>query len=90
MYKLVTSKGREQSNSLYALYSLNPNISPTSPKLKDARPCHREAILNIDITISSISTNLEASPAVTTTPREKALRKTRCCTVDNNGVYINY
>lgn len=90
MYKLVTSEGREQSDSLYAPYSPNPNMSPTSPKLKDVRLCRREAVLNTDITISPISANLEASPAVTTAPREKALRKTRHCTVDNDGVYTNH
>lgn len=90
MYEPVTSEGREQSDSLYALYSPNPNMSPTSPKLKDVRPCRREAILNTDMTVSPVSADLEASPAVTTAPREKALRKTRHCTVDNDGVYANY
>lgn len=90
VYKPVTSEGREQSDSLYAPYSLNPNMSPMSPKLKDARPCHREAVLNADTTVSPVSADLEASPAVTTAPREKALRKTRRYTVDNDRVYANH
>lgn len=90
VYEPVTSEGREQSDSLYAPYSPNPNMSPTSPKLKDARPCRREAVPNADTTVSPVSADLEASPAVTTAPGEKALRKTRRRTVDNDGVYANH
>ncbi|KAH1516219.1 hypothetical protein KXX25_008792 [Aspergillus fumigatus] len=65
-------------------------MSPTSPKLKDARPCRREAVPNADTTVSPVSADLEASPAVTTAPGEKALRKTRRRTVDNDGVYPHF
>jgi hypothetical protein len=68
-----TSEDRERSDSSYAPCSPNPNTSPTSLKLKDARPCRREAVPNADTTVSPVSVDLEASPAVTTAPGEKAL-----------------
>ncbi|GFG16438.1 hypothetical protein IFM61392_09507 [Aspergillus lentulus] len=85
-----TSEDGERSDSSYATGSPGPGTSPTSLKLKDVRQSRREAIPSADTTVSPVSANLEASPALTTASAEKALRNTRRRTVDNEGVHASH
>jgi hypothetical protein len=84
-----TSEDRERSDSSYATWSPSPNTSATSLKLKDARPSRREAVPNADTTVSPVSADLDASPALTAAPGEKALRKPKRRTVDD-GVHASH
>jgi hypothetical protein len=85
-----TSEDGERCDSSYATGGLDPATSPTSLKLTDARPSSREAIPSTGTTVTPVSADLEAPPALTTATEERALRKPRRRTVDNNGVHANH
>jgi hypothetical protein len=89
-YEPGACEDRERSDSSYATRSPDPNTSPTSLKLSDARSSLGEALSSTDMTVSPASADLEASPALTAAPGKKALKKTRCPAVVKDGVHANH